>query len=165
MISKGIKSRILLGKRAGINTDSNNGYFYVSLSKNEPCEMSIHHKLSGYPMFVISGNIKPLKAQNFRRYGRYPMWCSNSPLPFRECEYDDEYQKFLQVLSKDILAIQYNIFSNYQEYDNNGDYMRNQLLVLQSIIRDLDFLKIDLPVIDGSTSAKINKEKVLFLKI
>ena len=87
-----------------------------------------------------------------------------SPLPFRESEYDDEYQKFLKVSPKYILAIQYNIFSNCQQH-NDSNYTKQQLLILREIIRDLESQKINLPIIDASTSTKINKEKVLSLKL
>jgi hypothetical protein len=115
-------------------------------------------------MFIINGNIRTIKARNFLTEDHYPICFVQSPLPLRECEYDDEYQRFLKVSPKYILAIQYNIFSNYQKYNNN-DYIRHQLLTLKQMIEDLDSQKKDLPIIDASTSTKINKEKVLYLKI
>ena len=156
MITEGIKSPILLGRPG----NGNNGKFYVCLSKNEECENSIYDRLNSNPMFVINGNIKTIKSRNFIKNGYYPISFMYSPLPFRECEYDDEYQKFLKVSSKDILAIQYNIFSNCQQY-NNSNYMKHQLLILKQMIEDLESQNIDLPIIDASTSTKINKEKVL----
>ena len=109
MITEGIKAPILLGKPG----DGNNGKFYVSLSKNVNCSNSIYNKLSSKPMFMINNKILTVKARNSKIYGMYPMFLMQSPLPFRDCEYDDEYQKFLKVSAKDILAIQYNIFSNF----------------------------------------------------
>jgi len=160
MITEGIKSPILLGKSGG----GNNGKFYVCLSKNERCENSIYDRLSSNPMFVIDGNIRTIKTRNFLKQGYCPISFMESPLPFRESEYDDEYQKFIKVLPKHILAIQYNIFSNYKQY-NNSDYTKHQLLILKQMIKDLESQKIYLPIIDASTSTKINKEKVLSLKL
>lgn len=160
MITEGIKSPILLGK----NGDGNNGKFYVCLSKNEKCEKSIYDKLSSNPMFVINGSIHTIKSRNFTKYGHYPMCFMNSPLPFRECEYDDEYQKFWKVPPKYIIGIQYNIFSNCQQC-NNVNYIKKQLLVLKKIVEDLNSQKNSLSIIDASTSNIINKEKVLSLKI
>lgn len=126
MITEGIKSPILLGK-LGIG---NNGKFYVCLSKNESCKKSIYDKLSNNPMFVINGNIRTIKAKNSSLNSQYPMCFMQSPLPFRECEYDDEYQKFLKVSPQNFLALQYNIFSSFCEY-NNPAYTREQLLILK----------------------------------
>lgn len=153
MINEGIKSPVLLGKRAL----GNNGYFYVSLSKNEKCENSIYNRLNQLPMFIINSKISTIKTRNFIRYGSYPMWTVNSPLPFRQSEYDNEYQKFLMVLPKDILAIQYNI------YQCNG--VDNKFLILKLMIEDLNSQKKVLPIIDSFTSRKINQKKVLSLKI
>ena len=160
MITEGIKSPILLGKPGG----GNNGKFYVSLSKHENCEYSIYDKLNSNPMFVIDRNLKTLKTRNFIKKGYYPISFMQSPLPFRESEYDDEYQKFLKVSPKYILAIQYNIFSNCEQHNDNS-YIKQHLLILTQIIKDLESLEINLPIIDSSTSTKINKEKVLSLKI
>lgn len=160
MITEGIKAPILLGKTGG----GYNGKFYVCLSKNTGCKNSIYNRLSNDPMFVIDGNMKTLKTRNIKEKGGYPISFTQSLLPFRESEYADEYQKFLKVPSKDILAIQYNISSNFQQYNNN-DYIRHELLILRQMIEDLDSQKIHLPIIDASTSTKINKEKVLSLDI
>ena len=160
MITEGIKSPILLRKPGG----GNNGKFYVSLAKQEKCEYSIYDKLNSNPMFVIDGNLKALKTRNFIKKGYYPISFMQSPLPFRESEYDDEYQNFLKVSPKYILAIQYNIFSNCQQH-NDSNYTKQQLLILREIMKDLESQKINLPVIDASTSTKINKEKVLSLKL
>ena len=160
MITEGIKSPILLGKPGG----GNNGKFYVSLSKKEKCEYSIYDKLSSNPMFIIAGNLKTLKTRNFTKKGYYPISFMQSPLPFRESEYDDEYQKFLKVLPKYFLAIQYNIFSNCKLH-NDSNYTKQQLLILRQIIKDLEDQNISLPIIDASTSTKINNEKVLSLKL
>ena len=162
MITEGIKAPILLGKLG----DGNNGKFYVSLARNVNCSNSIYNKLSGKPMFMINNKILTVKARNSKIYGMYPMFLMQSPLPFRDCEYDDEYQKFLKVSAKDILAIQYNIFSNFQKYnDKNNDYIRCQLLTLKQMIEDLESQKVYLPIIDASTSTKINTGKVLSLKL
>ncbi len=162
MITEGIKAPILLGKRG----DGNNGKFYVSLSKNTNCLNSIYNKLSNKPMFMINNKMLTVKARNFKIYGKYPLFLMQSPLPFRDCEYDDEYQRFLRVSSKDILAIQYNIYSNFQKYnDKNNDYIKCQLLTLKQMIEDLKSQKIYLPIVDASTSTKINTEKILSLKL
>lgn len=156
MINKGIKSAVFLRKDA----QGNNGYFYVSLSKKEKCEFSIYNRLEHLPMFVISDKIKTIKTKNFRRCGYYFDWIMNSPLPFRESEYDDEYQRFLKVSPRDILAIQYNIYS-YSKYSD----IENRLQILKLMIEDLNQQRIYLPIVDGSTLKKINQEKVLSLKI
>lgn len=156
MINQGIKSSILLGK----NAQGNNGYFYVSLSKREKGEFSVYNRLNHLPMFIITNKISAIKTRNFRRYGHYSSWIINSPFPFRESEYDDEYQKFLKVSAKNILAIQYNIYPYHQHSD-----IENRLLILKSMIEDLNSQKICLPIFDGSTFKKINQEKILSLKI
>ena len=159
MITDGIKSPILLRK----NSEGNNGNFYVSLSKKERCEYSIYDKLNNNPMFVINNNIKTIQTRNFIKNGHYPLCFINSPLPFRESEYDNEYQVFLKVPSKNILAIEYNLFNNCRL--NNNDYFREQLIILKQMIIDLNGKNIHIPIIDASTSTKINKEKVLLLKM
>lgn len=156
MINEGIKSHILLGT----NAQGMNGYFYVSLSKNEKCEFSIYERLNHLPMFVIANKIRTIKTRNFRRYNSYPGWMINSPLPFRGSEYDDEYQKFLKVSPSDILAIQFDMYS-YLQYND----IKTRLLILKSIINDLNSQEICLPVVDGSTFKKVNQEKVLSLKL
>jgi len=159
MITEGIKAPILLGKEG----TGNNGPFYVSLSKNENAETSIYDMLKSLPMFVINENIKTFKARNYSKEKPYPFRLTRTPLPFRDCEYDDEYQTFLRVSPKDILAIQYNLFANYLE--NNEDYIIEQLLTLIRMVENLEKEQINLPIIDTSTSTKINKEKVLSLKL
>ena len=100
MINKGVKAPILLKKYA----EGNNGYFYVSLTKNNNCELSIYHKLSFLPMFIINDKINTIKTRNFKRFGYYPISLTKSPLPFRESAYDDEYQKFLKVMNVNFFA-------------------------------------------------------------
>lgn len=160
MITKGIKSPILLGKTA----QGNNGYFYVSLSKKEACQDSIYDKLNSNPMFIIDRKINTIKTRNFKKEGHYPIFFTDSPLPFRESEYDNEYQKFFKVSPKDIVAIQYNIFEFYK-LSNNNEYIKNQLLILKQMVEILKVLDIELPIIDISTSREINQAKVLSLKI
>lgn len=157
MINEGIKSHILLGK----NVQGNNGYFYVSLSKQEKCEFSIYNRLNHLPMFVISPKIRTIKTENFRRRSSYLSGCMvNLPFPFRQSEYDDEYQKFLKVSSRDILAIQFDIYSYIQHSS-----IKNRMLILKSMVEDLNSQKICLPIVDSSTLKKINQKKVLSLKI
>ena len=95
MVNEGIKSAILLGKHgSGLN-----GKFYVSLSKRETSNIdhSIYNQLLYLPMFIISDEIKAVKAINCKKNTcHYPRWLRYSPLPFRESIYDDEYQKFLK---------------------------------------------------------------------
>lgn len=160
MLTKGIKSPILLRR----SPEGNNGPFYVSLSKKEKCQNSIYDKLSNNPMFVINENINTIKTRNLKKEGHYPIFFINSALSFRESEYDNEYQKFLKVSPKDIVAIQYNIFEFYK-LSNNNEYLKNQLLILKQTIEDLKALDIKLPIIDISTSREINQTKVLSLKI
>lgn len=160
MLTEGIKAPILLGKRG----DGNNGLFYVCLSQNKGLEKSIYDKLNNNPMFVINGNIKTIKSRNFIRTGHYQMDFMQTPLPFRESQYDDEYQRFLRISPRKFLAIQYNIFSNYQQ-NHNPDYIGEQLIILKQMIDILETHKIYLPIIDGSTMTKINKTKVKLLKI
>lgn len=164
MIVEGIKAPILLGKEG----QGNNGKFYVCLSKKEKCEKpsyDIYDILSKNPMFVINRKIKTIKSKNALKEAHHPLSFIQSPLPFRESSYDNEYQKFLKVSPKDILAIQYNLFSNYQCYQNNNNYMKHQLLILKQMIEDLESQNKPLPIVDASTSTIINKEKVLSLKI
>lgn len=159
MITEGIKAPILLGKDGA----GNNGPFYVSLSKNENAENSIYDRLQTLPMFVINENIKTFKARNFNKEKPYPLRFTRTPFPFRECQYDDEYQKFLKVSPKDILAIQYNLF--YELVDKGEDYMKEQLLTLIKIVEDLEKKQVNLPIINTSTRTKLNKEKILSLKL
>lgn len=156
MITEGIKSPILLKTKAG----GNNGYFYVSLTKNENCKNSIYKKLDHMPMFIINNKIKTVKAKNFSLSSSYPMWVKNSPLPFRDCEYDDEYQKFLKVNPKDILGIIYDISNCDNPYLHD---IKNKLFILNEMIKDLKSENINLPIINASSNKKINQEKVLSL--
>lgn len=158
MISEGIKSPILLGKSA----QGYNGPFYVSLSKKENCEMSIYNILKDHIMFIIDGKIKTIKTRNFRRYGEYPISCTSTFLPFRVSGYDDEYQKFLKVSPEHILGIKYNLLT---DCERNAIQLKKELLTLKAMINDLKNQKIDLPIIDASASRRLNKEKILALKI
>ena len=155
MITKGIKSPILLGK----TSQGNNGYFYVSLSKKEACQDSIYDKLNSNPMFIIDRKINTIKTRNFKKEGHYPIFFTDSPLPFRESEYDNEYQKFFKVSPKDIVTIQYNIFE-FLKLSNNNEYIKNQLLILKQMVEILKVLDIELPIIDISTSREINQARV-----
>lgn len=157
MLNEGIKAPILLGK----NGDGNNGYFYVSLTKNEICDYSIYDKLSYLPMFIIDDNIKTIKTRNFKKMSHYRGDFMKTFLPFRESEYDNEYQKFLIVPSKYIVGIQFNVYYNFI---NNYD-VKEILSTLKNIIQQLNFISLDLPIIDFSTNTKINKEKILSLNI
>ena len=159
MIDEGIKAPILLHKKA----EGYNGYFYVSLFKCNPCEMSIYKLVKHLPMFMINDQLKTIKTRNSIRNGFFPipMSMTNTPLPFRLSVYDDEYQKFLKVNSQDIISIQYNISSQ----ESSNEEIKYKLSVLQSMVRDLNMQNRDLPIIDGFTQKQINQEKVLSLKI
>lgn len=153
MINEGIKSPIYLN-RSG---DGYNGLFYVSLSKNLGCKDSIYDKLSSLPMFIINEKIFTFKTKN----GLPPSFSlMKSPLPIRYSDYEDEYQKFLKVKPKDILGIQFNLFSNVD--DSN---IRYSMAILQSIINDLENENSNMPIIDGVTSRMINKNKVMSLNL
>ena len=153
MINEGIKAPIYLDKSG----QGNNGLFYVSLSKNLNCVDSIYDKLSSLPMFIINEKIWVVKAKN----ALSPSFSlKRSPLPIRYSEYDDEYQKFLKVKPKDILGIQFNLFTNV---DNSN--IRYSMAILQAIISDLENEGIDMPIIDGITSRMINKNKVMSLNL
>ena len=153
MINEGIKSPIYLN-RSG---EGHNGLFYVSLSKNLNCVDSIYDKLSSLPMFIINEKIWAIKAKN----ALSPSFSlKRSPLPIRYSEYDDEYQKFLKVKPKDILGIQFNLFTNVD--DSN---IRYSIAVLQAIISDLEHEGNNMPIIDGITSRMINKGKVMSLNL
>lgn len=162
MINKGIKSAILLGKHgSGLN-----GNFYVSLSKKETTNVdcSIYNQLLYLPMFIINDEIKTVKAVNCKKNTyHYPRWIRYSPLPFRETIYDDEYQKFLQVSSKDIVGIEYNLKFLFNRINKSN--IIEDLVVLRNMINDLNSQKLDLPIIDYSSSREINKEKVLSLHL
>lgn len=157
MITEGIKCPILIRKRA----EGNNGYFYVSLSKKERCESSIYERTMHLPMFVIDGDMRTIKVSNYRK-SKYDFgWAMNLPLPFRECEYDDEYQKFLKVSPKYFLAIQYNLYLNRLKYGT----LDEDLKTLKNIVDTLEEEEIDLPIIDGSSLKAINKDKVKMLDL
>ena len=162
MINKGIKSSILLGKHG----NGLNGKFYVSLSKKETSEIeySIYNQLLYLPMFIINDEIKTIKAINCtKNISHYPRWFQYSPLPFRESIYDDEYQKFLQVSSKDIVGIEYNLKFLFNRINKSN--IIEDLVVLRNMINDLNSQNLDLPIIDYSSSREINKEKVLSLHL
>nr|MBP3258701.1 hypothetical protein [Bacilli bacterium] len=153
MINKGIKAPIYLN-RSG---DGYNGLFYVSLSKNLGCKDSIYEELNSLPMFIINEKIFTFKTKN----GLPPSFSlMKSPLPIRYSDYEDEYQKFLKVKPKDILGIQFNLFSNVD--DSN---IRYSMAILQSIINDLENENSNMPIIDGVTSRMINKNKVMSLNL
>lgn len=162
MLNNGIKSPILLGKSgSGLN-----GNFYVSLSKKENYETqsSINKQLFYLPTFVINDKLKAVKAINCTKIKKnYPRWIRYSPLPFRESIYDDEYQKFLQVPSQDILAIEYNLKLIFEK--TNRKSFINDLIILKNIIDDLNSQNFNLPIIDYHSSKEINKDKVLSLHL
>ena len=160
MITEGIKSPILLG----INNPGYNGYFYVSLMKKMSCNHSIYKLFAKSPKFIISENIKTLKTTKPSNTISYPSLITNSFLPFRRSEWDDEYQKFLRILPKDILGIEYNLCANFDNYSK--DYLKKKdLIILISIIKSLELKRLDLPIIDSSSGSKINKEKVKNLQL
>ena len=147
MITKGIKSPILLNKKA----NSYNGYFYISLSKNEECNNSIYRLTFNYPRFIINPNLKVIKTSNFK--------FKNYPYTTKQCKYDDEYLKFLFIDSNDILGIQYNLSSIFA--DSNDNYKKEQLIILKNIVNDLIKLNINISIIDSYNDTQINKNKVL----
>ena len=155
MVTYGIKSPILLGK-AG---NGNNGNFYISLSKNEECENNIYIKLSNNPMFIINPDIKTIKVRNFIKSGHFPNFFMPSPFPLRESEYDNEYQKFLKVKSKDIIGIGYNLS------ETTKDDIKIKLSILKQMIEILESKKISIPIFDISSSTRINERKVLSLNL
>ena len=156
MINDGIKSRLLLHKESV----GYNGLFYVSLMKEKECEYSIYKKLYHLPMFIINHKINAIKTNNYK-IGRHSVeMFESTPLPFRGSVYDDEYQKFLKVSEKDIIGIVYNIYHNYI---NNGD-IKDDLIVLRSIVEVLNEQESNLLIIDKSSNKFINKNKVLYYK-
>ena len=161
MITEGIKAPILLGKKGY----GNNGLFYVCLAKKSESKKSCYIQQISKPMFVINPELKTYKARNYTEQGHYFFPFSRTFFPFRECQFDDEYHAFLIVKPNNILAIQYNLFDNFKKTNCSDEIKKRQLLILKSMIKDLDSQSIDLPIIDLSTSTKINKEKVLSLKI
>lgn len=154
MITKGIKSPILLNKKG----NGHNGSFYVSLSKNENVEYSINRNLIYLPAFIIDNGIKVVKCKNFITDD-----IKKLPMFSRVSEYDDEYQKFLKVSKKHIVGIRYNLYKILMEYGTG--FIKQNLLILKQIINDLRKAGVDLPIIDLSNSTLINQEKVLRLKI
>ena len=156
MINEGIKSRLLLHK----DSAGYNGYFYVSLMKEKECKYSIYRKLYHLPMFMIDHRIKAIKTKNYKTGGNIIEMFESTFLPFRGSVYDDEYQKFLKVSEKDIIGIVYNLYHNYL---NNGD-IKNDLMVLRSIVEVLKEQESNLLIIDKSSNKFINKEKVLCYK-
>ena len=160
MINEGIKSAFLRDEKGC----GNNGKYYISLTKREDCEYSAYENLKHLPMFIIDDGIKTVKARNYRRKIQYPLWFTNTILPFRDCGYDNEYQKFLIVEPSSIIGIQLNIYSNYIDYHDN-DFTKRQLLIIKQLVKDLYIQQIDLPIVDCSTFSKINKEKILSLKL
>lgn len=156
MINDGIKSRLLLHKESA----GYNGLFYVSLMKEKECEYSIYKKLYHLPMFIINSKIKAIKTNNYKIKRHSVEMFESTPLPFRGSVYDDEYQKFLKVSEKDIIGIVYNIYHNYI---NNGD-IKDDLIVLRSIVEVLNEQESNLLIIDKSSNKFINKNKVLYYK-
>ena len=161
MITEGIKAPILLGKK-GLG---NNGLFYVCLAKKSESKKSCYNMQTSKPMFIINPKLKTYKARNYIEQGHYLLPFNKTFLPFRECQFDDEFHTFLIIKPKDILAIQYNLFATFKKSNCTNEIKKKQLLILKSIIEDLNSQSINLPIIDPSNNRKINKEKVLSLKI
>lgn len=153
MIKEGIKSKILRKKLI----TGYNGYYYVSLTKDEECMNSAFKALSKLPMFIINPNIKVIKAKNFNLQKSYPSWVNSGPLPFRYSPYDNEYQKFYKVKPEQIIGIRYNI-SEVLESNNGYKYKKLKLQLLKQIIESLINVS-DLPIIDTNEGKTIDKFK------
>lgn len=153
MVKNGIKSRILQ-KRHSMGY---NGYYYVSLTKDEECENSIFQALSNLPMFIINPNIKVIKTKCIYLDKKYPGWLSASPLPFRCSPYNNEYQKFLKVKPEQIIGLRYNI-SEFLFSNNNDKYKLLKLKLLKQIIES-SINTTNIPIIDTNEEKEIDKYK------
>lgn len=155
MITEGIKAPILIGERSR----GNNGFFYVSLSKDENKKNSAYEIMKHMPMLVIDGRLSTVKVKYYLNNRFNYWWATNLPIPLRESEYEDEYQKLLRIDPKYFLAIEYNLAYNLNRFGKIDEDLSN----ITKMIIDLENQGVDLPIIDGSNKKRINKEKVLKL--
>ena len=156
MIKHGIKAKVL---RKDFDTYGDNGNFYISLSKDLDFNVrSSYHLYYNYPRFIIDSGVKTVKASTSKSY---PEIFVNSPFPFRESEYLDEYQAFLKINSNKIIGISYNLFDSYEKEIFSIEDLKN----LKDMIIIMNEENIFLPIIDNGTKLQMNKEKILELKL
>ena len=157
MMQEGIKAKILLHEKG----TGYNGLFYVSLSKeNQGYLYSAYNLLIDHPAFIIAEKLKSLKTRNLGVENGYPLSFCNTFLPFRESNYDDEYQRFLKVPPRMIKALRFNLTMNVSD-----PALTEKLELLQNIIISLEEIQADLPIIDATSKRYINKEKVQKLQL
>ncbi len=131
-----------------------NGKYYISLYN--PIESNdINKWLRKEPKLIIQ-DINPIPAT--RTGHLYKKLFINTRLPIRMSEWDGEYQQYLKIHPDKIIAIDYSISTILSECDED------------TIKQKLHFLKelasyTALPIYDLATKRKINKEKVLSLKL
>ena len=135
-----------------------NGQFYISVSKNFRLDDNINSAYNYYikmfPMFILSDK---LHVVNTKKEDLLNKLCINTPFPFRTSPYIDEYQVFLRVKKEYILGIEYMV-KNLIKLNTPG-VIEN----LKELVKLLETLNLDMPIIDYSENKEINKEKVLKL--
>lgn len=158
MLTDGIKAPILLGKKK--SNGGNNGLFYVSVCKRLKTRPDYRHAYSMFrdsPMFIIEG-INPIKCN----ISLLSSICMNTPLPFRNTSYEDEYQQFLKISCTNIIGIQLKLL-RLVGYDNI-----EALKMARELISVITSINSDLPIYDYSLeNAGLIKEidKELFLSL
>ena len=144
-----------------------NGLFYISLVK--------------YPFFLEGTNFSDYSAFDiFYQYHPMimlndiePVYCkkalkanllANTPLPFRQSCYVDEYQQFWKINPDKIYGITYPVFNLIERgQDDVYESLRNMILLIDEL--DLDLNIYDVSNVKNGDVRVIDKAKVKSLKL
>ena len=156
ILNEGIKSPYLRNEKR----NNFNGKYYVSLYKNNDDATEIKKWLINYPKFIIE-KITPLSAD--RKKYKFRRIFINTRIPLRTSDWEGEFQQYLKVDSKNIIALEYSLY----EMSNNSDNqtLLKELTFLKELILVLNELNKPLPIYDLSSNREINKQKVLSLDL
>lgn len=158
ILAKGILCKKELGIKKN-TTDSYNGLHYISITKYSSDKGSIFQLINSRPLIVIGSQVKAIKTTPLNQSSLITSYLVNTPLPFRQSPYNDEWQVYKRIPPEYFNGI-YLDFQNYLK--NNGqDKLLSNLYVIVSY---LDHFKFDIPIIDGSDETMIDKKVFKKLK-
>lgn len=158
ILDKGILCKKELGIKKN-TTDSYNGLHYVSITKYSSDKDSIFQLINSRPLIVIGSQVKAIKTTPLNQSSLITSYLVNTPLPFRQSPYNDEWQVYKRIPPKYFNGI----YLDFQKYikNNSQDKLLSNLCV---IVGYLDHFKLDIPIIDGSDETMIDKKVFKKLK-
>lgn len=146
IILDGIKCKYLLGYRD--NENSYNGSYYVSTFKMTDKKVYPLCVLEKSPLLIVSDEIGRLKT----KMGSSSIF-SDTIIPLRVSPYENEYQTFLKINSKNIIGIAYYLC-------DTDPALLEKIKILKLIIKWLGELEKQMLIVNSYNNMVINQEKV-----